>query len=124
MRSTPEEHDVAFDAVPADELQALNPSNKESLWPRNVLGMLLHVPDHWIALTPPLSSGSTALLCDSLDPAPFAFSADDVKVLLQFISEKQKNARLTVAGTWSCYRLSVNAGPMYKRFISAMECDS
>ena len=111
MRSTPEENDVAFDAVPADELQALNPRNKASLWPRNVLGMLLHVPDHWIALTPALSSGSAALLCDSLDPAPFALPADDVKVLLDFISDKQKNARLTAAGTWSCYRLSVNAGP-------------
>ena len=109
--STPEEHDVAFDAVPADELQALNPSYKESLWPRSVLGMLLHVPDHWIALTPALSSGSAALLCDSLDPAPFALQAFEVKVLLDFIAAKQRSASEIAAATWSCYRLSVNPGP-------------
>ena len=97
--------------MPADDLQALNPSNKKSLWPRNVLGMLLHVPDHWIALTPPLSSGSAALLCDSLDPAPFALTASEVKVLFDFIGAKQKSASETAAATWSCYRLSVNHGP-------------
>jgi hypothetical protein len=85
--------------------------------------MLLHVPDHWIALTPPSSSDSAAWLCDSLKPTPFAFSANDVKVLLKFISERQSNAELADAGTWSCYRLSVNEGPMYNRFRSAMECD-
>ena len=76
---------MAFDALPADELQALNPSYKESLWPRNVLGMLLHVPDHWVALTPALTSGSAALLCDSLDPAPFALQASEdlLKVLIR-----------------------------------------
>ena len=97
--------------MPADDLQALNPSDKKSLWPRNVLGMLLHVPDHWIALTPALSSGSAALLCDSLDPAPFALKASEVKVLFDFIAAKQRSASEIAAATWSCYRLSVNPGP-------------
>ena len=97
--------------MPADELQALNLSYKESLWPRNVLGMLLHVPDHWIALTPAISSGSAALLCDSLDPQPFALKASEVQVLLDFIAAKQRSASEIAAATWSCYRLSVNPGP-------------
>ena len=97
--------------MPADDLQNLNPSDKKSLWPNNVLGMLLHVPDHWIALTPALSLGSAALLCDSLDPAPFALQASEVKVLLDFIATKQRSASEIAAATWSCYRLSVNPGP-------------
>ena len=109
------ENNVAVLPMPPDELAALTENlakgDASTLWLRNVVGMLLHVPDHWIAVTPPTTSGSACLLCDSLDAAPFALSAAEVKVLLDFISDKQKNARLTAAGTWSCYRLSVNAGP-------------
>ncbi len=81
-----------------------------TLWPTNVLGMLLHVPDHWIALTPPTTAGTACLLCDSLDAAPFALSAAEVVVLLDFIATRQRSAGEREAGKWSCYRLASSPG--------------
>ena len=52
-----------------------------ALWAPEVLGCLVHVPGHWVALSPPdgaHTEGAAALLCDSLKAQPFSLSAEEI----------------------------------------------
>jgi hypothetical protein len=55
-------------------------ASRLSLWMPGRAGCIFHVPGHWVALRRPQVSSETcaALLCDSLFPAPFALTAEEV----------------------------------------------
>ena len=75
-----------------------------SRWRDNVLGCVVHVPGHWVALTSPdgpQTEEAAAILCDSLHPQPFVLSADEVGEFFAVMAAYQQNAPLHQAGLWS-----------------------
>ena len=90
-----------------DLVSWLGDASRLSLWRPDVLGCLVHVPGHWVALTRPSgqhSEQNAALMCDSLKRQPFALSADDVGLLFAHIAIFHQTARSEQeAATWSLY---------------------
>ena len=66
----------------------------------------MHTPGHWVALTPPDGPQTpqyAALLCDSLDPRPYALSVDELGELLAVIAVRQQTSTIAAAQVWSLY---------------------
>ena len=75
-----------------------------TLWTQDVLGCVMHVPGHWVALTRPdgpQTAACAALLCDSLHRQPYALGVEEVGELLACIAMYQRNAAEGAAGVWS-----------------------
>jgi hypothetical protein len=75
-----------------------------SLWRPGVLGCVMHVPGHWVALTPPQGPSSeecAALLCDSLRPCPYALSSNEVGELFALVAVRQQVVSEADAAEWS-----------------------
>ena len=78
------------------------------VWQPSTLGLLVHVPGHWIAVVRPEGAGTmsnVALLCDSLRPAPFQLNHAEIHLMMTSIQQYLRNASLAEAGEWSVYRV-------------------
>ena len=63
------------------------------IWSPEILGCVVHVPGHWVALTRPQGAqtpDNAALLCDSLRRQPFALSAVEVAQLFARMAQEQR----------------------------------
>ena len=86
------------------------------LFSRAPLGVLFHVPGHWVSIIPIVEAptrDNAALLCDSLFRTPFAITAVELDDILAATADKQARAILLpfaagarVAATWSLYRIT------------------
>ena len=77
-----------------------------SLWRPGVLGCIIHVPGHWVAMTVPdgpQTEDMAALICDSVYPHPFALSAEEVGDLFARIGARHQTVSLQEASRWSIY---------------------
>ena len=77
-----------------------------SLWRPGILGCVMHVPGHWVALAPPEGLHSVdcaALLCDSLRPSPYALSVDEIGELFALVAVSHQETSEEAAGEWSLY---------------------
>ena len=63
------------------------------IWNPEILGCVVHVPGHWVALTRPQgvqTPDNAALMCDSLRRQPFALSAVEVAQLFARMAQEQR----------------------------------
>ncbi len=85
-----------------------------SLWGSDVLGCVMHVPGHWVALTRPEGPSTercAALLCDSLMPHPYALSVEDIGKLFALVAVgHQCSASEQSAAEWSLYLVQRSSG--------------
>lgn len=80
------------------------------------LGYLVHIPGHWVAVTPPpAGSQCAALVCDSLFRAPFELEHGELQVFWLAIGDSHQavelqpgmglGARMHLAQRWCAYRI-------------------
>ena len=75
-----------------------------AVWRPDVLGCVVHVPGHWVALVRPEgapSAQNAALLCDSLHRQPYALTAEEVGEFFAQVALWQQGAAEQQAGEWS-----------------------
>ena len=84
---------------------AWNPDQSRlAVWRPDVLGCVVHVPGHWVALVRPEgapSAQNAALLCDSLHRQPYALTAEEVGEFFAQVALWQQGAAEQQAGEWS-----------------------
>ena len=72
---------------------------------------LVHVPGHWVALSPPdgtHTEGAAALLCDSLKAKTFSLSAEEIGEFLALVATFHQRASQEEAHNWSLYLVFKN----------------
>ena len=74
-----------------------------------VLGYLLHVPGHWVALVPGGIGGPDhmGMLCDSLYDCIFHVTGEEIAELLEAMALHQAADPANLHGEWSAYRVYV-----------------
>ena len=78
------------------------------IWQPATLGLMVHVPGHWIAIVRPEGAASTsnvALLCDSLYPLPYQINRAEILTMMASIQQHQSQAHIVDAGEWSVYKV-------------------
>ena len=94
-----------MEPIPVDDLTDIvawvDDWHRLRLWQPNTLGLLVHVPGHWIAIVRPEDAGTTsnvALLCDSLFPTPFQVNHEEMLSMMAGIQQFLRQAGIQEAG--------------------------
>ena len=101
-----------IEPVPIDDLTNvaawISDWHRLRIWQPATLGLLVHVPGHWIAIVRPEGAATTsnvALLCDSLFPVPFQLNQAEMLSFMTSIQQHLREANLVDAGEWSVYKI-------------------
>ena len=103
---------VLMEPIPVDDLTDVvtwaDDWHRLRVWQPNMLGLLMHVQGHWVAVVRPEGAGTTsnvALLCDSLFPVPFQLNQAEMLSFMTSIQQHLREANLVDAGEWSVYKV-------------------